>query len=190
MNNSEISDEALAQKAQKGDKEAFGVLVRRYQEALLRYARRFLRDIEKAHELVQEVFIKAWINIVSFDTNRKFSSWLYRIAHNVFIDSIRASRSEPLPLFDTDTFFPHPIAKDGADVVVRDKETKKMIESGLNSLNAKYREVLILYYLNELEYQEIADILRIPVATVGVRLRRARMALRDALPPDALAYAS
>ena len=78
-----LSDEEIAQKVQANDTDAFGVLVFRYEDKMLRYARRFLFDYHDSEDVVQNVFIKAFTNINSFDYKRKFSPWLYRIAHNL-----------------------------------------------------------------------------------------------------------
>ena len=85
----EQTDEQIAIAVQKGDAQAFGLLVERFEPKLLRYARKFLFDYEDGKDMVQEVFIKAYGNIQSFDTSRSFSSWIYRIAHNEFINAIR-----------------------------------------------------------------------------------------------------
>ena len=85
----EQTDEQIAQAVQKGDSSAFGLLVERYEPKLLRYAKKFLFDYEDGKDIVQEVFIKAYSNIQSFDSGRSFSSWIYRIAHNEFINAIR-----------------------------------------------------------------------------------------------------
>ena len=85
----ECGDEEIARRVQEGDIESFGLLVGRYEAKITRYAGKFLLNGEDDKDLAQEVFIKAYVNIQSFDANRKFSSWLYRIAHNEFINAIR-----------------------------------------------------------------------------------------------------
>jgi len=143
-----------------------------------RYATRFLFNLEDAEDLVQEVFIKAFTNIQSFDSKRKFSSWLYRIAHNTFINAIKKKGREPIPFFDPDTLSPHPVAKETADGKLISQEIKEEINNHLNKLKPKYREILVLYFLEELSYQEISDILHIPISTVGVRLTRAKTQIK------------
>lgn len=178
---SETTDEVIARAVAAGDVEAFGELVRRYQEKLIRYGHKFLRGYADIEDAVQEVFIKTYQNINSFDANKKFSSWIYRIAHNEFINLIKKKGREPLPFFDPDTLFPHPKSLENADDGIKRSEAKAQVESGLEKLSPKYREILVLYYLEELSYQEIADILRVPMATVGVRLKRGRAALKKLL---------
>ena len=90
------TDEAIATRVQKGDSEAFGQLVERYEEKLMRYARKFLRDPDDAKDIVQEVFIKSYQNIQSFDATRRFSPWIYRIAHNEFVNAIKKRSRGPV----------------------------------------------------------------------------------------------
>ncbi|MEW6610233.1 MAG: RNA polymerase sigma factor [Patescibacteria group bacterium] len=169
-----MTDEEIAGLVQQGDTETFGILVERYGDKLTRYARKFLANREDIEDLVQEVFMKAYTNIQSFTTSRKFSPWLYRIAHNEFINAIKKKRWEPLPFFDPDTLFPHPLSQDVADRGLMKREVKELVEQHLNKLDAKYREPLVLYYLEGLDYTEISEVLQLPVSTVGVRLKRGK----------------
>lgn len=177
----DISDEAIAAQVQHGDSQAFGLLVERYEAKMLRYAKRFLFGYEDAEDVVQDVFIRAYVNIQSFDTRRRFSSWLYRVAHNLFINAIKKKGREPLTLFDPDTLFPHPVAKERADTAIHEQELRQALEGSLQQLSPKYREPLVLYYFEELDYRTIAEVLQIPVSTVGVRLNRGRSLLKKFL---------
>lgn len=174
----ELSDEQIAQSVQKGDVHIFGLLVERYEAKLLRYSKKFLFDHEDGKDLVQEVFIKAYGNIQSFDPKRNFSSWIYRIAHNEFINAIRKKGREPLSFFDPDTLFPHPAAETQADDELKKQEIKDMVEKCLSRLDAKYREPLVLYYFEDMGYKEISEIMRIPIATAAIRLKRGKTALQ------------
>src|SRR3989344_800352 len=179
MTKMDKTDEEVARLVQKGDIESFGVLVGRYEAKIARYAGKFLLNGEDAKDLAQEVFIKAYVNIQSFDANRKFSSWLYRIAHNEFINAIRKRSRMPALSFDFDAIFPHPVAKETADSEANRRDLKETLDKCLDKLDAKYREPLVLYYFEEMSYQEISEILEIPVSTVGVRLRRGKETLKN-----------
>lgn len=168
----------MARKSQDGDKRAFGLLVERYEGKLLRYAKRFLFGHEDSSDVVQEVFIKAYTNIKGFNPDRKFSSWIYRIAHNAFLDAIRKKGREPLPFFDPDILFPHPTDPKKADDELKETELKTMLESCLEKLKPKYREPLVLYYYEGMDYKKISEILQVPVSTVGVRLKRGKVMLK------------
>jgi len=175
----ERTDEEIAKMVQNGDKEAFGVLIERFSKRLLRYGHRFMGKKEDIEDLVQEIFIKSYINIQSFDTNRRFSPWIYRIAHNEFVNAMKKKARYPFMTLDFDSLLPHLRAKETAD---RDSEIREMrtaIDKGLDALPPKYREPVVLYFLEEMEYKEIADILRIPISTVGVRIQRAKKLLKE-----------
>lgn len=172
------TDEELAALAQGNNEDAFGVLMERYQGRLLRYGRKFLSDNDHIGDIVQDVFIKTYQNIRSFDAARKFSPWIYRIAHNAFANAIRKKHREPLVSMDFDTFIAHPAYEHDP---AKDEDMKIMlslVESGLETVPALYKEVIILFYIEELSYQEIADVLHVPVGTVGIRLRRGREMLK------------
>lgn len=172
------TDEEIARRVQKGDTELFGVLIERYTPKMLRYARKFLLNRQDAEDLVQEVFLKAYVNIQGFDAERRFSPWLYRIAHNLFINAIKRKGREPLPFFDPDTIFPHPLSLERADKDLQEKELKGMLEECLDAIDPKYREPLVLYYFEDMNYADISDVLHIPVSTVGVRLNRGKAMMK------------
>lgn len=177
----DISDEALVALIKKGDSEKFGVLIERYKEKLIRYARRFMSDSDMATDAVQDVFIKAYINIQSFDTSKKFSSWIYRIAHNEYVNLLRKKKMLSVSFFDFDTFFPHHVVSESAEALAIKEEEKVYMEKVLAQLDIKYREPLILYFFEDMKYEEIAEILHIPVATVGVRIMRAKQQLKNSI---------
>ena len=172
------SDESLAGNVQSGDTEAFGMLVERYEPKLLRYGRKFLPRAEDVEDIVQDVFLSAYQNMRSFDIERRFSPWIYRIAHNAFVNAIRKHSRNPLTMMDFDTFIAHHAVDESENHEREDAEMKALIERGLEKLSPKSREILVLYYLEEFPYQELAEILRVPIGTVGVRLMRAKKEMR------------
>lgn len=175
----QIKDEAVADKVKQGDGNLFGLLIERYEAKLLRYGRKFLSDREDIKDIVQDVFISTYQNIKNFDSSQKFSSWIYRIAHNAFVNALKKNSRNPISFFDFDTFLPHAIYEDPSIGEREQAELREMIDVSLGQLPQKYREVLILSYLEELSYKEIADILQVPIGTVGVRLKRAKTALKE-----------
>ncbi|PJE76133.1 hypothetical protein COV04_01220 [Candidatus Uhrbacteria bacterium CG10_big_fil_rev_8_21_14_0_10_48_11] len=183
-----LTDEAVVHKVQEGDSEAFGVLVERYEQKMLRYARKFLFGREDAEDVVQEVFLKAYANIKGFQASRRFSPWLYRIAHNEFLNTIHKRARLPVPFFDPDTLFPHPLSNESADRAVNENELRAALEHSLDKLDAKYREPLVLYFFEDLSYQEIAEVMQIPVSTVGVRISRGKQQLINRSPELRSAY--
>jgi RNA polymerase sigma-70 factor (ECF subfamily) len=178
----ELTDEEIASRVQKGDTEAFGVLVERYGPKLVRYARTFLFGTQDAEDLVQDTFIKAYSNINSFDATRKFSSWIYRIAHNEFVNALKKRARRPIVSIDTDAFLPQLVSPGAPEKDYDEHLLREGLRDSLGQLAPKYREILALFYFDELDYKEIADILHIPISTVGVRIHRAKAALKKTIP--------
>jgi RNA polymerase sigma-70 factor (ECF subfamily) len=174
----EQSDEEIVLQVQKGDVEAFGTLMKRYEPKLTRYARKFLLDGGDAEDLVQEVFIKAYMNVRGFDPARRFSPWIYRIAHNVFVNAIKKRGTDKVSFFDLDVVFPHAVAKQATDDEAQKRELRESLDAHLSKIDRKYREPIVLYYYEDMDYQGIAETLQIPVSTVGVRLQRGKAALK------------
>ncbi len=172
------SDENLAVRVQAGESEAFGILVERYEAKLSRYGRKFLARQEDIEDIVQDVFESAFRNIKSFDTERRFSPWIFRIAHNAFVNALRRNKLAPFLAFDFDTILAHAEIEAPVDSDRQQREMLTLIERGLERLKPASREILVLFYLEDFSYQEIADILHVPTGTVGVRLSRAREELR------------
>ncbi len=182
------TDEDVARLVQEGDEQALAELINRYEGKLLRYGRRFLPHEHDIEDTVQDVFIAAYENIKDFDATRKFSPWIYRIAHNAFVNVLRAKAHGPVYLEDLDRIVPHAIYENPAAKEKEFEEMRVFVEKGVDDLSPHYREVVLLYYFENFSYQEISDILHIPMGTVGVRLARAREALKKLLMPKTETY--
>lgn len=175
----ETTDEEIASRVQKGDIDAFGRLFDRYAGKMSRYATKFIGGEMDIEDAVQDVFIKAYANIQSFLVTKKFSTWLYRIAHNTFVNVIRKKRREKVDFFDFDTLVSFNITSDSSpETDMRTEEMRSKLEKTLGTLKPKYREILTLYYFEDKSYTDIADILQIPIATVAIRLKRAKEQIR------------
>ena len=177
----QLADEKIAELVQSGNADIFGALVGRYELKLSRYINKFLFYGDEAKDLLQDIFIKTYINIKSFDTGQKFSPWVYRIAHNELVNAIKKRKSDKSINFfdfDLDVLLPHPIAKETANGEIERKEMRELLDKGLKEISLKYKEPLVLYYFEEMSYAEIADVLKIPISTVGVRIKRGREALK------------
>ena len=167
----DLSDEQLVEKVRDENHGLYRHIVERYEQKLRRYAMTFVHDTEVADDVLQNAFMKAYINLWGFNTKKKFSSWIYRIVHNEAINEIKKRKKE-LYLEDTPEAEMVESTEDGADVTTDGNRTKEMLEQSLERLPLMYREPLVLYYLEERSYQEIVDILHMPVGTVGTRIRR------------------
>ena len=180
----EKTDEEIAMQVQKGDAAFFGILMQRYEQKLTRYARKFLVTGEDTKDLLQDIFIKAYVNLQGFDASRRFSPWIYRIAHNEFVNAIKKrSGKMTFSLSDFDTILPHPVAKEDSGTEAERRELRAMLEHGVQELDPKYREPLVLYYFEDMDYRAIAEVLRLPVSTVGIRLQRGKAMLRKKMEP-------
>ncbi len=155
----------------------FGCLMERYENKLRRYVMRISNvDAEQAQDILQEVFLKAYRNLRGFDTALKFSSWIYRIAHNQAISAHRRSQARPQTIsLEVDDNFLENIASDFDTARQADlKILRQNITFILDKLPAKYRDVLILKYFEQKDYHEMSDILQKPIGTVGTLLNRAK----------------
>lgn len=159
----------------------FSCLYERYEEKLMRYIRRvaFATD-EEAADILQESFIKIWKNLNAFDQSLKLSSWIYRIVHNEAISFLRQKKSfgknRNIP-WDDDRYANLPddsLPEEAGELENRDKLTHRI----LSRLPAQYKEVLILKFLENMSYEEISDILKIPEGTVAIRINRAKKIFR------------
>jgi RNA polymerase sigma-70 factor (ECF subfamily) len=166
-----MSDPDLVAAAALGDEDAFASLVRLHADAVYGHALRFFGDKQAAEDATQEVFIKVFRTIASFDGRAKLSTWLYRVTRNVCLDMVRAGRHTPQPM-DPATFEPLP-APDFADDVV----FSAALAQAMATLPPEDRDALGAVTLFGLSYQEAADTLAVPVGTVKSRVFRARRAL-------------
>lgn len=177
----DVSDEELVQKSLENI-DYFGVLVDRYQQKLLYYIVRISSfSFTEAEEILQEVFLKTWQNLNSFDGSLKFSSWIYRITHNETISAFRkhSSRGEDKRLELNEDVFDMAAAKIDLPVDFDQKLNAQLIRDILDSMDEKYREVLVLHFLEEKSYDEISDILKKPIGTIGTLINRAKKMFRE-----------
>ncbi len=176
----ELSDAELVQAA-LADAKAYGRLIGRHEAKLRRYVRRILAGQASAtDDVLQEVFIKAYLNLNDFDQARAFAPWLYRIAHNEAISSLRKlSSGIPMISGDDAQFFLDQIADpdDPASLYWKNRSFGQLQKS-LAALDEKYRDVLVLRYLENQSYDDISEILRLPPGTVATLIRRGLTRLR------------
>jgi RNA polymerase sigma-70 factor (ECF subfamily) len=175
-----MTDNELAE-VSKSNPDAFGELVFRYQDKLARFIRRIsffcLEDIE---DIIQETFIKAYRSLNIFETDLKFSSWLYRIARNATIDAIRKKQTRPLTVcLEQDDLIKFLRSDYDMQASLETKEQLNAMQDIIKTLPLKYREVMILRFLEEKNYEEIMDIIQKPKGTVAALINRGRKMLFD-----------
>lgn len=183
------SDEELVRKTLE-DKNFFGELVDRYESKLRRYVARLgVRDPEDQSDVLQEIFLKTYRNLNGFDTSLQFSSWIYRIAHNEAVSWYRKKnvRPEGHLIADSEELISFLSAKEDAQDVVFDTHINaQTVNEALMKIDEKYREVIILRFFEHKEYEEISDILKIPIGSVGTLLHRGKKQLAAALNREAI----
>lgn len=171
--NEKLSDEEIVEKVRSIDRDLYAVIIERYQHKLLRYVTHLIKDEHMATDVVQEAFIKAYINLNGFDVKKKFSSWIYRIAHNEALNIVKKYPKE-VPLLDNIDF----ASDEDIEKEFEQKETALRVERCLKEIPLLYSAPLTLYYIEEKSYTEISDILRIPMGTVATRVSRARALMK------------
>ena len=178
-----LKDEELVVLALKSQ-DNFALIINRYKSKLFNYIRRItnVRD-EDAEDLLQDVFLKVYLNLNDFDTDLKFSSWIYAIAHNQVISQHRkiSVRAE-----GHSTNLEDESARKLASNINIEKEVdalylKDNVNKVLDALPEKYRDILVLKFLEEKNYQEISDILKKPVGTVGSLMNKAKSEFKKEL---------
>lgn len=170
-----------------GDSESYQYIVDRYEAPLMRYARTIVHDHDQAADAVQNAFIKAYTNLRSFKVERKFSSWIYRITHNESINIIKKHKREFRP--DDDSWFD--LIEDmriKADEQVDNQILGKELQLAIAKLPSKYREPFVLHTHEQMSYEEVGEVLRLPVPTVGTRIHRAKDKLRKELASKGVTY--
>ena len=185
MSEFELTDEQLIKKFQNGDIGAFNQIVHRYKDRLLNFIYRFVNDIDKSEDLVQDTFLKLYTHKDSYKEIAKFSTWLYTIAANLAKTELRKIKRRK-------TFSISDLSKDDREFVISseavgpdDKDInstfEKNIQNALERLSVDFKTIIILRDIQELSYDEISKIMRLPIGTVKSRINRGRLKLQDLL---------
>ena len=176
---------ALIARARTGDQEAFGVLVRLHQRQVYTLAVRMLRDGEEASEATQEVFLAAWQGLKGFRSDARFSTWLYRIAYNYclkVLESQRRALSARAELEAVSAREQSPASMVSAQhAQAAEYAMCETVRAEIAHLPDKYQAVLVLRHLQDLSYEEMAEVMRVPIGTVKTQLFRARALLKERL---------
>jgi RNA polymerase sigma-70 factor, ECF subfamily len=178
-----VSDRELVAIAVNGFDGSFEELVRRYQRPISAYVYRMVGNYESALDLTQEIFIKVYNSLNRYRAEFKFSTWIYKIAHNAAVDHLRrsATREQPLVVGPEGDSFDLPLesARLSPEQESERKERRGEIEAVVRALPANYRELIILRHSQDLSYEEIVDVTGLPLGTVKNRLFRAREMMRQ-----------
>ncbi|UJF31982.1 RNA polymerase sigma factor SigW [Paenibacillus hexagrammi] len=180
-----VAELQLIQLSRTGDRNAFVELVELYRSKIQRLAFRMLHNKPDSEDIVQETFIRVYLNLNHYDESQSFSTWIYRIGKNVCIDLLRKKKpvhSLDAELSEQDDDYSYYSKLASGDIspehAVLQSEVQEHVQKSISKLADKYKSVITLYYLEELSLQEISEKLDLPVTTVKTRLHRGRELLR------------
>ena len=185
-----MDDHSLLAATLTGDETAFQELVRRYRNQITNYVYRMLNDYDRAADLAQETFVRVYTNAERYQATYSFSTYIYRIAHNLAISELRQRKRRrliPFPSFfsDKDSEEIEIEIEDKRQVMADDSmiadERRDAVRKAISSLPEKYRAALVLCDIEEKSYEEISAVLDLPVGTVKSRINRARNRLKEKL---------
>jgi RNA polymerase sigma-70 factor (ECF subfamily) len=177
----EREDAQLVTASKNGDQDAFSLLVQRYQRRVFNLVFRMLQNYEEASEITQEAFLAAWQGLRSFRGEARFSTWLYRIAYNCALKQLELRKRDQAlnqALQSEQALEP---ADEGHAAHLAILDNQEMVQEQLSQLPPKYRIVLILRHLQDMTYEEMAEVLVMPVGTIKTHLFRARNLLKERL---------
>lgn len=183
----EEKDQDLVKRTLRGDKKAFEMIVRKYQQPLLSYVSRMVGQREKALDFTQDVFVKAYASLRSYKPRYKFSTWLFKIASNLVIDHWRKKKipafslSEPLGPEDDGLTLEVPDDEPSVSRMFELAELRGKVETAMEKLPGPLRELFVWRHVNELSYEEIAEIKNLPLGTVKNRVFQAKEMIRRLL---------
>lgn len=187
----ELDDLKLVKKTLKGDKLAFEMIIQRHQHSLFNYIGRMVSDREMALDFTQDVFLKAYASLKSFQPEYKFTTWLYRIASNYVIDHWRKKKiatvsiDQPVDPEDDGSRIQVPDDKPSVVQTLETSELRQRLERAMNKLPAGLRELFVWRHVNGLSYEEMAEIKHLPVGTVKNRVFQAKERIRQILEETA-----
>jgi RNA polymerase sigma-70 factor, ECF subfamily len=177
------NDAELVVASQGGDQDAFAQLVQRHQRRIFNLVFRMLQQYEEANEVTQETFLAAWQGLSSFRGDARFSTWLYRIAYNCCLKQLEQRKKDKAlnAAIQAEHLLDHADKEERASTVLEIHDYQNLVREHLSMLPAKYRVVLVLRHLQEMTYEEMAEILTIPIGTIKTHLFRARNLLKERL---------
>lgn len=184
------TDDELVAAVLGGEAERFGELVERYEQRLINFLVRYVRNVDDAHDLAQEVFLKVYQALDRFDPSYKFSTWLFRIGRNAAIDRTRRKRLRVVSMQGAtgadgeEREMELPSADRGPYAALRNVERGDAIQEAIEALPWDYRELVVMRHFGELSYEEIAAEKQMPLGTVKNKLFRARQMLKERLAEE------
>jgi RNA polymerase sigma-70 factor (ECF subfamily) len=176
-------DTQLVKASQQGDQDAFALLVQKHQRRVFNVSLRMLRDYEEASEVTQEAFLAAWQGLPSFRGEACFATWLYRIAYNCSLRQLEQHKRERAlqGAIQAEQILEEVNKERQVEDILELRGRQTLVREQMENLPARYRMVLMLRHLQDMTYEEMADILTMPVGTIKTHLFRARKLLKQRL---------
>lgn len=178
-----LLDEDLARLAQQGNQDAFALLVTRYEKQIFSLAYRLVGDYDEAADMAQEAFLRIYQMLHRYDPEKKFFSWMYRVAQNTCLNALNRRPSNVVPVERAEEYFSDTTAGETAEPEkdYLNREIRRNIDRAIAELPDNYRDIIYLRYIEDLSYQQIADTLSLPVSTIETRLFRGKKLLQQKL---------
>ncbi len=192
MSERTLEDSILIERSQKGDRQALDALIRKHEARAYQYAYRLTRNPEEACDVVAEAFVRVYNALHNFKGQSAFTTWLYRILTNCFLDIRKKEKSRPTTSMEAalqtqDGEMERQIEDPGRSPLEETERSERegRVESAVSQLPEYQRAMIVMYHAESLSYDEIASALDLPIGTVKSRLNRARLSLRELLLKDA-----
>jgi RNA polymerase sigma-70 factor (ECF subfamily) len=177
--NDVLTDAEVVRRVRRGDRDAYRVLVHRYQDTLYRCALSMVGDDDTARDLVQATFVKAFTHLKRLHDDASFGGWVYRACVNACRDHLKSRRRRDIPLDAAGA--PVLMARDRADTAIEQHELQRSLDDALQMLPDEHREAFVLKHVDERSYEEMSAVLGASVPALKMRVHRAREALKKAL---------
>jgi len=184
-------DQVLIKKTLRGDRKAFEELMRKYEKRIFSFVVRMVRNEDTAVDLTQDFFFKIFTVLDKYNYEYKFSTWAYRICYNLVIDHIRKNQAQvdslddesvtPRDLLDSDN-----VSREDGFKTLAKEETRDYVWRVVDQIPLKFRELILLRYIQDLKYEEIAEITALPVGTVQNRIFKAMEILKQLMVNDGM----
>lgn len=183
-------EKEMIERCRRGDLGAFNDLVRRYEKQVYNFAYRLTNNYDDANDIAQDAFLRVYNAIGSFRGDASFTTWLFRITTNVFLDDRKRARAHPHSSLDEyleldESAVARQIEDPGPtpEEITEEAERNKILQNAIGNLPEYQRSMVVMYHAQQKSYEEIAEIMDLPIGTVKSRLNRARLALKEKLSP-------
>lgn len=177
-----LPDQILVEEVLKGNDEAFRIIIERYQKPIFNMAFRMCGDYDEAADLAQEAFLQVYRVLDKYDPNKKFFSWMYRVSHNICINVLNKKPKNIISMDEVQEnrlYSEDPLTQ--PEKYYSNRELRQNIDSAIMNLPDTYHDVIYMRFVHNLSYQEIADVMNLPISTIETRIYRGKALLQKQL---------